>query len=153
MLNRGNPVIRLAALIGATGFIAVLVIAVLKPSDIEANVEPSEDTTPVSVTTSQTQAQVLQAFNDSPSDTIRTLNAAYSKSEAEKKALSDALKQTQLQVENQQTQNSEQVKALETQLSQLAQRLNSSLNTIEGDLRPFHRKVQSLLSALTYQGL
>ncbi|OEF91096.1 TIGR03752 family integrating conjugative element protein [Vibrio splendidus] len=131
MLNKGNPVIRLAALIGATGFIAILVIAVLKPSDIEVNVEPAEDTTPVSVTTSQTQAQVLQAFDDSPSDTIRTLNAAYSKSEAEKKALSDALKQTQLQVENQQTQNSEQVKALETQLSQLAQRLNSSLNTIE----------------------
>ncbi|MEZ9043438.1 TIGR03752 family integrating conjugative element protein, partial [Vibrio sp. 10N.247.311.47] len=124
MLNKGNPVIRLAALIGATGFIAVLVIAVLKPSDIEANVDPGEDTTPVNVTTSQTQAQVLQAFDDSPSDTIRTLNAAYSKSEAEKKALSDALKQTQLQVENQQAQNSEQVKALETQLSQLAQRLN-----------------------------
>ncbi|MEZ9804113.1 TIGR03752 family integrating conjugative element protein, partial [Vibrio sp. 10N.261.55.B8] len=118
MLNKGNPVIRLAALIGATGFIAILVIAVLKPSDIEANVEPTEDTTPVSVTTSQTQAQVLQAFDDSPTDTIRTLNAAYSKSEAEKKALSDALKQTQLQVEHQQTQNSEQVKALETQLSQ-----------------------------------
>ncbi|MCG9692873.1 TIGR03752 family integrating conjugative element protein [Vibrio sp. Isolate22] len=131
MLNKGNPVIRLAALIGATGFIAVLVIAVLKPSDIEANVEPSEDTTPVSVTASPTQAQVLQAFDDSPTDTIRTLNAAYSKSEAEKKALSDALKQTQLQVENQQAQNSEQVKALETQLSQLAQRLNSSLSTIE----------------------
>ncbi|MFA0144049.1 TIGR03752 family integrating conjugative element protein [Vibrio kanaloae] len=131
MLNKGNPVIRLAALIGVTGFIAVLVIAVLKPSDIEATVEPAEDTTPVSVTTSQTQAQVLQAFDDSPTDTIRTLNAAYSKSEAEKKALSDALKQTQLQVENQQTQNSEQVKALETQLSQLAQRLNSSLSTIE----------------------
>ena len=120
MLNKGNPVIRLAALIGATGFIAVLVIAVLKPSDIEANVEPTEDTTPVSVTTSQTQAQVLQAFDDSPADTIRTLNAAYSKSEAEKKALSDALKQTQLQVEHQQALNSEQVKALETQLSQLA---------------------------------
>ena len=131
MLNKGNPVIRLAALIGATGFIAVLVIAVLKPSDIEANVEPAEDTTPVSVTTSQSQAQVLQAFDDSPSDTIRTLNAAYSRSEAEKKALSDALKQTQLQVEHQQTQNSEQVKALETQLSQLTQRLNSSLSTIE----------------------
>ncbi|PML40315.1 TIGR03752 family integrating conjugative element protein [Vibrio sp. 10N.261.52.A1] len=131
MLNKGNPVIRLAALIGATGFIAILVIAVLKPSDIEANVEPTEDTTPVSVTTSQTQAQVLQAFDDSPTDTIRTLNAAYSKSEAEKKALSDALKQTQLQVEHQQTQNSEQVKALETQLSQLTQRLNSSLSTIE----------------------
>ncbi|MEZ9362455.1 TIGR03752 family integrating conjugative element protein [Vibrio cyclitrophicus] len=131
MLNKGNPVIRLAALIGATGFIAVLVIAVLKPSDIEANVEPTEDTTPVSVTTSQTQAQVLQAFDDSPTDTIRTLNAAYSKSEAEKKALSDALKQTQLQVENQQALNNEQVKALETQLSQLAQRLNSSLSTIE----------------------
>ncbi|TKF00253.1 TIGR03752 family integrating conjugative element protein [Vibrio kanaloae] len=131
MLNKGNPVIRLAALIGVTSFIAVLVIAVLKPSDIEATVEPAEDTTPVSVTTSQTQAQVLQAFDDSPTDTIRTLNAAYSKSEAEKKALSDALKQTQLQVENQQTQNSEQVKALETQLSQLAQRLNSSLSTIE----------------------
>ena len=131
MLNRGNPVIRLAALIGATSFIAVLVIAVLKPSDIDTHVEPTEDTTPVSVTTSQTQAQVLQAFDDSPSDTIRTLNAAYSKSEAEKKALSDALKQTQLQVEHQQSQNNEQVKALETQLSQLAQRLNSSLSTIE----------------------
>lgn len=131
MLNKGNPVIRLAALIGATGFIAVLVIAVLKPSDIETNVELTEDTTPVSVTVSPSQAQVLQAFDDSPTDTIRTLNAAYSKSEAEKKALSDALKQTQLQVENQQAQNSEQVKALETQLSQLAQRLNSSLSTIE----------------------
>ncbi|MEZ8996621.1 TIGR03752 family integrating conjugative element protein, partial [Vibrio sp. 10N.247.311.46] len=124
MLNKGNPVIRLAALIGATGFIAVLVIAVLKPSDIETNVELTEDTTPVSVTVSPIQAQVLQAFDDSPTDTIRTLNAAYSKSEAEKKALSDALKQTQLQVEHQQAQNSEQVKALETQLSQLAQRLN-----------------------------
>ncbi|MFA0422032.1 TIGR03752 family integrating conjugative element protein, partial [Vibrio sp. 10N.222.54.A1] len=112
MLNKGNPVIRLAALIGATGFIAVLVIAVLKPSDIETNVELTEDTTPVSVTVSPIQAQVLQAFDDSPTDTIRTLNAAYSKSEAEKKALSDALKQTQLQVEHQQAQNSEQVKAL-----------------------------------------
>ncbi|MFA0316657.1 TIGR03752 family integrating conjugative element protein [Vibrio cyclitrophicus] len=131
MLNKGNPVIRLAALIGATGFIAVLVIAVLKPSDIETNVELTEDTTPVSVTVSPIQAQVLQAFDDSPTDTIRTLNAAYSKSEAEKKALSDALKQTQLQVEHQQAQNNEQVKALETQLSQLAQRLNSSLSTIE----------------------
>lgn len=130
MLTRGNPLIKIGVGLGLVGFAALFIIAGGAPSKTEAPVELEQDT-PVSVAATQAQTKALQAFTDSPVDTLRTLGVAYQKSEAEKAQLAKTLAETQQKMDKQQNQNREQVEALENQLSLLTERLNTALSSME----------------------
>ncbi|WP_045497609.1 TIGR03752 family integrating conjugative element protein [Vibrio hyugaensis] len=132
MLTRGNPIIKIGGALGLAAFVAMLLTQLRPDSKPEHTVSQEEAVeAPVHASASEAQAKALQAFNDSPLDTIRTLGVAYQKSEAEKAQLAKALEQTQAQMAAQQSQNDKQVEALENQLSLLTERLNTSLSSIE----------------------
>ncbi|HHY0446379.1 TPA: TIGR03752 family integrating conjugative element protein [Vibrio parahaemolyticus] len=132
MLTRGNPLIKISGALGLAAFVAMLLTQLRPDSQPEHTVSQEEAVeAPVHASASQAQAKALQAFNDSPLDTIRTLGVAYQKSEAEKAQLAKALEQTQAQMAQQQSQNDKQVEALENQLTLLTERLNTSLSSIE----------------------
>ncbi|HHY0467038.1 TPA: TIGR03752 family integrating conjugative element protein [Vibrio parahaemolyticus] len=137
MIKR-NPLILLLMACGAA-FFFVLFVSNAKDKPDERSATPSSAQTssqsqaaePIKAVTSEKQAEALQAFQDSPLDTLRTLNAAYEQSQADKAKLTEALQATQAAMSEQKAQNSEEVDALKNQLTELTERLNASLSSIE----------------------
>ncbi|MCR9727877.1 TIGR03752 family integrating conjugative element protein [Vibrio parahaemolyticus] len=139
MIKR-NPMIMLMVACGIA-FFFILFVVNTKPTEEPSSQNTGEEVQsthvetapiePITAVASEKQAQALQAFQDSPLDTLRTLNAAYEQSEADKAALAKALETTQQTMAAQNAQSSEEVDALKGQLSELTERLNESLSTIE----------------------
>lgn len=138
MIKR-NPMIMLMVACGIAFFFILFVVntkpaegsSPQKTSDEVQATQEAATVEPIMAEASEKQAQALQAFQDSPLDTLRTLNAAYEQSEADKAALAKALETTQQTMAAQNAQSSEEVDALKGQLSELTERLNESLSTIE----------------------
>ncbi|HHB1547498.1 TIGR03752 family integrating conjugative element protein [Vibrio parahaemolyticus] len=139
MIKR-NPMIMLMVACGIA-FFFILFVVNTKPTEEPSSQNTGEEVQsthvetapiePIIAVASEKQAQALQAFQDSPLDTLRTLNAAYEQSEADKAALAKALETTQQTMAKQNAQSSEEVDALKGQLSELTERLNESLSIIE----------------------
>ncbi|MCD1416983.1 TIGR03752 family integrating conjugative element protein [Vibrio parahaemolyticus] len=135
MIKR-NPLILLLMACGAA-FFFVLFVSNAKDKPDESSATPAQASSqsqaaePITAVTSEKQAEALQAFQDSPLDTLRTLNAAYEQSQADKAKLTEALQATQTAMSEQKAQNSEEVDALKNQLTELTERLNDSLSSIE----------------------
>ncbi|AUI88932.1 integrating conjugative element protein (plasmid) [Vibrio azureus] len=138
---KSNPLIKVAAVAGTFVFVIVMV-GLFRDGEAKVQSDDTNDNAPLTVTTDESQAQALQAFNDTPVDTIRTLNVAYQKSERDKVQLTQELEKTQQQMALQQQQSQQKVSAMETQLSELATRLNASLDTIENKFNEGHSSLR-----------
>ncbi|EHJ9984898.1 TIGR03752 family integrating conjugative element protein [Vibrio parahaemolyticus] len=130
MIKR-NPLILLLMACGAAFFFVLFVSNAKDQPEARSSATPPSSQEPITAVTSEKQAEALQAFQDSPLDTLRTLNAAYEQSQADKAKLTEALQATQAAMSEQKAQNSEEVDALKNQLTELTERLNASLSSIE----------------------
>lgn len=128
MIKR-NPALLLLGALGVGAFVAV--ISVLGSREAPSADTSPQNAAPVTAEASQEDIKALQSFNDSSFDTLRTIGAQLEKSEAEKEKLSLALTETKNTLAEQQSQSAEKVSALETQLTMLSERLNTSLNSFE----------------------